>query len=178
MEPTVDKARDNFIQGLSRISSFWGFPKGMGAIYGVIYLSPEPVGLDAIVDQAKITKGAVSTNVKKLERLGMIHKHLKVGDRKDYYTAEIDFWKIIKGILREREKSEFDLALKSVAQSLDILKQGNIKKQEQPVAGFYTDRMKAMQKFFDTLDKIVAVVLALDSIGPESIKKILVGKSK
>ena len=73
----------------------------MGTIYGVIYLSPDLVGLDELVEQAGVSKGAVSTNVRTLERLGMVHKKMKFGDRKDYYTAEADMWKIVRGVLKD-----------------------------------------------------------------------------
>ena len=76
MNSYLENARQNFIQGMSRISSFWGFPRAMGAIYGAIYLSPTPLSLDEIVEQVGVTKGAVSTNVRQLERLRMVHKHI------------------------------------------------------------------------------------------------------
>ena len=120
MDNSLSQARQNFIQGMSRISFFWGFPKAMGAIFGAIYLSPGPLSLDQLVEQVSVSKGAVSTNVRQLERLGMVQKHLRVGDRKDYYSAETDFWKIVKGILREREKQEFDIAIRTVDLSLEL----------------------------------------------------------
>ena len=104
MPDTTDQAREHFIQGISRIGYFWGFPKAMGAIFGAVYLSPQALTIDEIVAQIGVSKGAVSTNIRNLERLGIVHKELKLGDRKDYYSAETDFWKIVKGILREREK--------------------------------------------------------------------------
>ena len=79
---SLQQARDHTIQGLSRISHFWGFPKGMGAIYGAVYLSPNPVSLDELVETVGISKGAVSTNVRQLERLGLVHKHIEIGERK------------------------------------------------------------------------------------------------
>ena len=124
MDPDLIKARENFVQGMSRISNFWGFPRAMGAIYGAIYLSPAPLSLDEIVEQVNVTKGAVSTHVRTLERLGMVHKQIRLGDRKDYYEAEADFWKIIKGVLREREQNEFDLAINTVGESLEMVKEG------------------------------------------------------
>src|SRR5512135_1510264 len=111
MNESLSKVRETFILGMSRISQFWGFPRAMGAIYGAIYLSPTPISLDELTEQAGVTKGAVSTNVRALERLGMVHQVVRIGERKDFYNAETDFWKIVKGILREREKSEFDHAL-------------------------------------------------------------------
>ena len=121
MNSQLDEARQHFIQGLSRISHFWGFPKAMGAIFGAIYLSAQPLSLDEIVTQVGVTKGSVSTNVRMLERLNMVHKKVQLGDRKDYYTAETDFWKIVRSVLREREQSEFDLALRTVGESLTFV---------------------------------------------------------
>ncbi len=172
----LDDAREHFIQGVSRIAHFWGFPKGMGAIYGAIYLSPTSVSLDDLVEQVGISKGAVSTNVRNLERLKMIHKRFKVGDRKDYYTAETDFWKIVKAVISEREKSEFDQALRSVGESLDILKRAKVSTKEKDNLGFYSDRLEKMKNFFDQLDSIIAVILALDELRVNSVKKFF-GKS-
>ncbi|MDH5507264.1 MAG: hypothetical protein OEZ02_08595, partial [Anaerolineae bacterium] len=159
-----------FIQGMSRISHFWGFSRGMGAIYGAIYLSPHPLSLDDLVEQAAVTKGAVSTNARQLERLGMVHKHIKVGERKDYYTAETNFWKIVKSVLKEREKSEFDLAIKTVGESLQMAQDASNSPDAQ-LAAFYQQRLSAMQAFFNTLDNLVAMVLALDEFRLSAFQK-------
>ncbi len=177
MNPELAAAREQFIQGLSRISHFWGFPKAMGAIYGAIYLSPTPLTLDDLVEQVNITKGAVSTNVRSLERLKMIYKQFKLGDRKDYYIAEIDFWKIIKRILKEREKTEFDHALKSVGGSLEIVTSVKSDPAEADLTAFYKERMQAIQGFFNKLDNLVAAIIAIDELRESTVKK-LFGKEK
>ncbi len=178
MGSELKDARENFIQGVSRISHFWGFPKAMGAIYGAIYLSPHPLTLNDLVEQVGITKGAVSTNVRSLERLKIIHKHYKLGDRKDYYEAETDFWKIIKGVLREREKTEFDHALRSVGSSLEIINNAKLKKSDAELAAFYKDRMEGMQSFFNKLDGIVATIIALDELRMGAVQKLFGNSNK
>ncbi|MBU0483631.1 MAG: hypothetical protein KKB30_03860 [Proteobacteria bacterium] len=170
MDDHVIEARDHFIQGISRISSFWGFPKAMGAIFAVTYLSAEPVTLDELVKEAGVSKGAVSTNIRNLERLGVVHKKLKVGDRKDYYVAETDFWKIAKGILREREKNEFDLAIRSVGESLELLNSEVDQTTDVETSAFYKERMLALKKFFDSLDNLVATLLVIDDLKSNVVK--------
>jgi DNA-binding transcriptional regulator GbsR (MarR family) len=177
MDPELSAAREEFIQGMSRISHFWGFPKAMGAIYGAVYLSPAPLSLDEIVEQVGVTKGAVSTNVRALERLGMVHKQIRIGDRKDYYEAEEDFWKVIKGVLREREQQEFDLAVRTVNHSLEMVDQADGNELDLETAAFYKQRMENMQRFFNSLDNIVATLLALDNLRLNSVSKLLGGKS-
>jgi DNA-binding transcriptional regulator GbsR (MarR family) len=170
---SIEQARLHFTQALSRISHFWGFPKAMGAIYATLYLSASPLSLDELVEQVGVTKGAVSTNVRMLERLGMVHRHLQVGDRKDYYSAEVDFWKIIKTILREREKTEFDLALRAVQESLEMVQDDSLPPEQVQAASFYTARMQSLLKFFHTLDNLVATIMALDELRGNALERIL-----
>lgn len=172
MDSQLETARENFIQGVSRITHFWGFPRAMGAIYGAIYLSQEPVSLDALVEQVGVSKGAVSTNVRTLERLGMIHKHLRLGDRKDYYVAEADFWKVVKGVLKEREKNEFNLALRTVDESLEMVTNANLAPVDAELGTFYRERMLAMKRFFNTLDNLVGTLVALDELRMGSIQRL------
>lgn len=172
MSEILINVHQNFVQGLSRISQFWGFPKAMGTIYGVLYLSPEALTLDNLVEKASVSKGTVSTNVRTLERLGMVHKHIRIGERKDYYSAETDFWKIIKGILKEREKSEFDTALRMVGDSLEMIHSSEIDPTETTLAAFYKQRLETMENFFHTLDNLVVMVMALDELRISALEQI------
>jgi DNA-binding transcriptional regulator GbsR (MarR family) len=164
MHDELTEAREQFIQGMSRITHFWGFPKAMGAIYGAIYLSPTAVSLDELVDMVGVSKGAVSTNVRLLERLNMVHQQLQVGDRKDYYVAETDFWKVARSLLKEREATEFALALHTVGDSLDKIATADVNGDEAELAAFYQARLQAMKGFFDSLDSLVAILISLDEM--------------
>jgi len=173
MNENLNDARQHFILGLSRISRFWGFPKAMGAIFGALYLSPEPLCLDELVIQAGVTKGAISTNVRALERLGMVHKKIRIGERRDFYSAETDFWKIIKGTLKEREKSEFDHALRSVDESLAMTQAPELSPEDAKLAAFYQQRLGAMGSFFGKLDKLVNMILTFDELRISAIERLL-----
>ena len=173
MDELLKNAHENFIQGLSRISQFWGFPKAMGAIFGAIYLSPEPISLDQLVEQVNVTKGTVSTNVRALERLGMVHQQVQIGERKDYYVAETDFWKIVRGILKEREKNEFDRAIHSVDESLQMVESVTPDSSEVAIANFYQQRLHTLQSFFKNLDNLVAMVLTLDELRIGALERLL-----
>jgi DNA-binding transcriptional regulator GbsR (MarR family) len=52
MDETLENPRQHFIQGLSGISQFRGYPKARGAIYNVLCLSAEPLSLDEVAAQA------------------------------------------------------------------------------------------------------------------------------
>ena len=78
----LEEIRQGFIENLSRISEFWGYPRAMGALYGALYLSQNPLSLDDLIPIVGVTKGAISTNIRVLEQLGMVHKQVRAGDRK------------------------------------------------------------------------------------------------
>jgi DNA-binding transcriptional regulator GbsR (MarR family) len=161
--PAIADTHHHFVQGISRIAHFWGFPKAMGAAYAAVYLSPEPLSLDEIVAAVGVTKGGLSGHLRMLERLGVVQRESRPGDRKDYYTADTDFWGVVRRILREREKREFDRALRSIDECVRRLDAAVVRTKEDAAAiGFYKERLATMKRFFDGLDRIVAALVAMD----------------
>jgi DNA-binding transcriptional regulator GbsR (MarR family) len=167
---SLTKIKKEFTQGLSQISRFWGFPKGMGAIFAVLYLSPTALALDEIVQETGLTKGAVSTEVRVLARMGLVHRSSKLGDRKDYYSAESDFYTAIRSILQERQNSEFDRAIRSVKDTLAALDENWVEDEEWD---FIRQRVQALQDFFDAIDSLTKAVIKLDRLGLSNVTKIL-----
>jgi len=172
MSEQLTQLKQDFTEGLSQISKFWGLPKGMGAIFAVLYLSPDALSLDELVEQTGLTKGAISTNVRALARMGLVRPSTKLGDRKDYYEAETDFYKSIRAILKERQNSEFDTAVQSVRDTLEKLESG-VGVEDEAERQFLLERVRALQSFFDALDGLVRAVVRLDGLGITTIEKVL-----
>ena len=170
MSRSLTKIKKDFTQGLSQISRFWGFPKGMGAIFAVLYLSPTALSLDEIVRETGLTKGAVSTEIRALARMGLVHRSSKLGDRKDYYEAEADFYAAIRSILKERQNTEFDRAVRSVKETLEKMDEDWIEDEEWQ---FVYERVQALQDFFDAIDSLTRAVIRLERLGIPNVQKIL-----
>ncbi|GAB4332677.1 MAG: hypothetical protein Kow0099_04460 [Candidatus Abyssubacteria bacterium] len=151
----TDEIRDRFIDGMGRISRFWGLSKLMGQLYGLLYLSAKPLSLDELAKGLMVSKASVSTNIRALERWGMVEKVWVKADRKDYYRAETDFMDIVIKIFEKREKTEFDSALKTVSECLDRV--GSLPKNAE--AKFMKERLENMQHFFNFLDQSVFSLL-------------------
>ena len=170
MPQSLNKIKKDFTEGLSQISRFWGFPKGMGAIFAVLYLSPTALSLDEVVQETGLTKGAISTEIRALARMGLVHRSSKLGDRKDYYTAESDFYAAIRSILKERQNSEFDRALRSVKETILQMDENWVDNDEWK---FVYERVQALQGFFDSIDSLTKAVVKLESLGIANVTKIL-----
>jgi HTH-type transcriptional regulator, glycine betaine synthesis regulator len=170
-ERVLAQAKSNLIRGVGRISNFWGLNKAMGELYGLLYLSLEPLSLDQMAEALNISKASVSIHVRALERVRMVRKIWAVGDRRDYYEAEIDFWEIAKGIFREREAHEFNEALNSVTTSLEMVRNAQAGGDDEQVK-FYLVRLKHMQDFFKFLDKLIRSVLTLEELRLSSLARL------
>jgi DNA-binding transcriptional regulator GbsR (MarR family) len=170
MAQSIIKIKQDFTEGLSQISRFWGFPKGMGAIFAVLYLSPTPLSLDEIVQETGLTKGAISTEIRALARMGLVHRSSRLGDRKDYYEAEADFYAAIRSILKERQNTEFDRAVRSVKETLETLEKNWVEEEEW---NFVYERVQALQEFFNAIDSLSKAVIKLESLGISNVTKIL-----
>lgn len=163
MSTPVEEIREGLMEAMGRITSFWGFSKIMGQLYGLLYLSPKALTLDEMSESLSISKGNASINIRALERWSMVKAVWVKGDRKDYYEAETDFWKIIKGVLREREKKEFDLALDSVSKLLQKSIETH-KAAKTAEAAFAIERLKKLEDFIQTMDKLVGVLMTLEDL--------------
>jgi DNA-binding transcriptional regulator GbsR (MarR family) len=161
-EDLMATVQGQFMEAMGQVAEFWGAPRSVGSLYGAIYCSAKPASLDELVGRVGVTKGAISLNVRALERLGLVRWVSRVGDRKDYYEAEPDFWKVVRGILRERRNRDFDRALSAVRGCAEKL--GKASKGDGDLS-FLKERVDSIVTFFGALDRIVATILALDNLG-------------
>jgi len=64
--PTLCKTRLDMIEVSARVCQFLGIRRSTGQIYGLLYLSPEPLTLDEIAESLGISRGSVSTGTRLL----------------------------------------------------------------------------------------------------------------
>jgi DNA-binding transcriptional regulator GbsR (MarR family) len=103
---------------IGRLIEFWGFKRNMGRVWSVLYLSPDPLSADELCHSLKLSTGAVSMTLSELARWGVVRKVWIQGERKDFYTAEVQLWRMISRVFNEREKSEVTAAIDSFEEAL------------------------------------------------------------
>jgi DNA-binding transcriptional regulator GbsR (MarR family) len=110
----LSQARDLGIDTCGRIAEFWGFTRTMGRAFGLLYLSREPLPQTEIQKRLGISAGSASMTLAALGRWGVVHRIWVRGERREHYQAETDFWKMIAGVLNERERREIGAAVEVV----------------------------------------------------------------
>jgi len=118
-EAELARARDLGVDTCGRIAEFWGFTRTMGRAFGLLYLSREPLSQAEIQARLGISAGSASMTLAALGRWGVVHRVWVRGERREHYQAETDFWKMISGVLNERERREIGAAVESVARGLE-----------------------------------------------------------
>jgi DNA-binding transcriptional regulator GbsR (MarR family) len=116
-EEQLSEARDLAIDACGRIAEFWGFTRTMGRAFGLLYLSREPLAQSEIQSRLGISAGSASMTLAALGRWGVVHKVWVRGQRREHYQSETDFWKMISGVLNERERREISAAVEVVGRA-------------------------------------------------------------
>jgi DNA-binding transcriptional regulator GbsR (MarR family) len=103
---------------VGRLIEFWGFKRNMGRVWAILYLSPTPLSAAEIQSALKLSAGGVSMTLQELARWGVVKKVWVVGDRRDYFAAEVHLWKMVSRVLAEREGSEILAAIEACEEAL------------------------------------------------------------
>jgi DNA-binding transcriptional regulator GbsR (MarR family) len=82
----------------------WGFRRALGRVWTLLYLAGEPLSAADIGERLQMSAGAVSMALTELQRWGVAQRTWRPGERKEFYSAETDFWKMISKVLAERER--------------------------------------------------------------------------
>src|SRR5579862_3887667 len=106
---------------IGRLIEFWGFKRNMGRVWTVLYLSPEPLSAEELRIALQLSSGAVSMTLSELARWGVVRKVWIQGERKDFYAAEVQLWRMISRVFNEREKSEVIAAIDAFEEALEKL---------------------------------------------------------
>ena len=104
LSPVVSK----YIVHWGEMGSRWGVNRTVAQIHALLYLSPEPLTADEIVETLSVARSNVSNSLRELMNFGLIKIVHKIGDRRDYFEAVQDIWELFFIIIEERKRRELD----------------------------------------------------------------------
>lgn len=150
------KALDDFVQLWGDMASAWGINKTMSQIHALLYAESNPLDTDSIMKTLGISRGNANMNLHRLLEWDLIHKvHFK-GDRKDYYEAETDVWKIVSTIIRERQQREIEPIRKELAKCVKTLEKGGLTDEESKE---FKVRIENYMEFLEMFERFTGALL-------------------
>lgn len=84
-----------------RAAAMFGFRKSVALVYGALYCAREPESAQSLQEKLQISRGSVVESLQFLRRLGAVRVGFKIGERRDFFSAETDLKKFVRGFLRE-----------------------------------------------------------------------------
>jgi DNA-binding transcriptional regulator GbsR (MarR family) len=104
----LTEAKEKFIQSWGSLGSQWGINRTMAQIHALLLVSHEALTTEDIMESLQVSRGNANMNLRELINWQLVQKELKPGERKEFFVAEKDMWKVFRLILRERKKREID----------------------------------------------------------------------
>ncbi len=148
------EARQQFISSWGAFGTHWGINRTMAQIHALLLISADPLTQDDIMEQLNISRGNTNMNIRELINWGLVERVLLSGERKEYFTAEKDIWKVVKLIVKERKKRE----LEPMLQLLDKLEKVEGDKRDKHVKTF-VDTVSGIKKLGRQADKTLDMMI-------------------
>lgn len=150
----LSEARQQFISSWGAFGTQWGINRTMAQIHALLLISTKPITQDDIMEELSISRGNVNMNIRELISWNLVERVILPGERKEFFTAEKDIWKVATQIVKERKKRELDPMLKLLGQLENV--EGDKKDKE---VKQFTDMIGDIKKLGTQADKMLDVLI-------------------
>ncbi len=151
------EAKQQFINSWGAFGTQWGINRTMAQIHALLLVSTDPLTQDDVMEELSISRGNVNMNIRDLIGWGLVDRVIISGERKEYFTAEKDIWKVATQIIKERKKRELDPMIKLLSQLENI--DGN--KKDKDIQQF-TQVISGIKKMGIQADKTLDILIKAD----------------
>lgn len=163
----LQAARDEFVAQWGAMGSSWGINRTMAQIHALLMITAQPLSTDEVMEDLKISRGNAHMNLRDLVGWGLVRSVIRKGERKEFFEAEKEVWKIFCTIVRERKRRELRPAmnvLKDCAARTEGLRL--------PEAQAFHQQTKALHEFMEMADGVLGKVSRSEqnSIVPWALK--------
>jgi len=150
----LNEARQQFIASWGAFGTHWGINRTMAQIHALLLVSADPLSAEDIMEELNISRGNANMNIRELINWGLVQRTLITGERKEFFTAEKDIWKVVRQIVKERKKRE----LEPMLQLLDQLSEVDGDRKDKQVRSFL-DAVNGIKKLGVQADKTLDVMV-------------------
>jgi DNA-binding transcriptional regulator GbsR (MarR family) len=153
----LSEAKQQFISTWGAMGTHWGINRTMAQVHALLMISPDPLTQDDIMNQLNISRGNVNMNIRDLIDWGLVDRVILSGERKEYFTAEKDIYKVATQIIKERKKRELDPMMKL----MDQLSKVEGDKRDKEVKTF-VDTVTGIKKFGSHANDMLDILVKSD----------------
>lgn len=98
-----------------------GMPKSVGELYGLLFVSPDALPMDGLMERLNMSKGAASQGLKLLRSFGAVKTLYVAGDRRDHYVAEFDLSRFATAFIKGELQPHLDSGLQRLERMQQLI---------------------------------------------------------
>lgn len=172
-----EAARTLFVRRWGEMGTTWGISRSMAEIHALLFLSTEPLCTDDVMEQLTISRGSVSMSLRELVNWELIHRVHRRGDRKEYFEAEKEVWRMFETIIRERRRREVLPIMETIERGLRMIEDGKsgLQGQARAEAEQFETRFTDILEFCLTMNTLFDLITKAGRSGLAPIAK-MIGK--
>lgn len=167
LNPTTEK----FILHWGEMGTKWGVNRTVAQIHALLYILGRPMNAEEITETLGVARSNVSTSIKELQNLRLVHTVHILGDRRDHFETSDDVWTLFRTIAEVRMQREIEPTrqfLQSLIDSPEFIQENETAKQ----------RIQQTHDFISTLTMWANEMLKLSTSTMVKILKIGAGIQK
>ncbi|MDB6064421.1 MAG: MarR family transcriptional regulator [Pedosphaera sp.] len=140
---SLTPVQQKFILHWGEMGTRWGINRTVAQIHALLFISPQPLHAEEIVEALSVARSNVSNSLKELQGWGIVKMVHVLGDKRDHFESMKDVWEMFRIVLDERKRREID-------PTVAMLRECIAEASQQKDKDVYTrERLQALHDFFD-----------------------------
>lgn len=138
----------------SRLADAVGLPRSVALIYQILFLSPEPISFQQIVEVSGLSKASASTGLRLLERMRGLEVITIPSDRRTFYKAELSIRRLLSGFVEHTLQPTLEAGDRFLA-DLDG-------EQERSLSPLHAERLASVREWHRLAREIIPLLSLID----------------
>jgi DNA-binding transcriptional regulator GbsR (MarR family) len=143
MQP-LNSIQQKFILHWGEMGTRWGINRTVAQVHALLFISPQPLNADDLVETLGVARSNVSTSLKELQGWGIVKLVHILGDKRDHFESMKDVWEMFRVVLNERKRREIDPTTQMLNECIAEAEQD---KTSDPHT---RERLRELRDFFET----------------------------
>lgn len=139
-----------------RLATLLNLPRSVGELYGLLYLSGEPLCLNDCMERLGMSRGSVCQGLRILRSFGAARIVYIPGNRRDYYVAERELRRMTGGFIAEKLQPQLAAAGDQLTRIEKLLDQDPSGKKLRP-------RIRQLKKWRTRANRLLPLVTRIVS---------------
>jgi DNA-binding transcriptional regulator GbsR (MarR family) len=136
--------QQKFILHWGEMGTRWGINRTVAQVHALLFISPNPLNADDIVETLAVARSNVSTSLKELQGWGIVKMVHILGDKRDHFESMKDVWEMFRVVLNERKRREIDPSMQMLNECIAE------NEQAKPIDAYTQQRLCDLREFFET----------------------------